>query len=108
MEQVRSFLLGGIIVLGTSLITKKFSPTFGAIFWSYPVSLIVASMSLTDKERKDTIQKLSYISVVTPMFISCWALNINMGISFWRACFVSTCGWCVISFLAYKLNDLNK
>lgn len=100
---LRAFFFGGCIVMGTSYLTKAFSPLLGSLFWSYPISLIVTLFMLDKTERVETINSLSYISILTPIFISAWSILLQFKISFWNAGVISSLFWVILTMLVYTL-----
>jgi len=104
IESLRAFVVGGAIVMGTVYMTKHFSPLIGSLFWSYPISLIVTLVILNETERVETINSLSYISILGPIFISLWSILIRFAFNFWQAGLIASIVWFLLSLVVYKLS----
>ena len=103
IELARAFFFGGCIVMGTSYLTKAFSPLLGSLFWSYPISLIVTLFILDETERVEMISSLGYISILIPIFISSWSILIHCDTNFWTAGFIASLFWAILTILVYNL-----
>lgn len=49
-----NFLLGGVAVAGTSVLGSYMNPLAGAIFWSYPITIIPSVFFMRENNKDNT------------------------------------------------------
>ena len=59
-----NFILGGIAVAGTSVLGTYMSPLAGAVFWSYPIT-IIPSLFFMKQEGKDNLYLSKFLLSTT-------------------------------------------
>ena len=86
-----NFLLGGFAVAGTSVLGSYMNPLAGAIFWSYPITIIpsVFFMRQSGKDNK-YIAKFLFsttfalgLLVISTMAMSYFIKGSDKGVSLW-------------------------
>ena len=77
-ELVRTFVIGGLIISSTSYIATFMSPVLGAIWWSYPFSIvpIVFFMKQNGKSNDEISKFLLYtVFALGLLVISIYAMS---------------------------------
>ena len=74
----QNFILGGLITASISYIGTYLDPLLGAIWWSFPISLIPTIYFMSESGKKNSfISKFIYSTTYSLilLFISCWFLG---------------------------------
>ena len=88
---VINFLLGGLAVAGTSVIGSYMNPLAGAIFWSYPITIIPSVFFMRDnKKSNEYISKFLFsttfalsLLALTTIALSYFIKHTENGTSLW-------------------------
>ena len=100
---ILQFIIGGIIVAGTTTIAQKFSTKWAAVFWSFPFTLIpVVIIMYTSKENRNKIS--SFILQSVPSLINLMVFLLAFGfilkkLGFWKSFGISVSLWVVLSIV---------
>lgn len=111
---IMPFIVGGIIVLGSTLISKKISPQLGGLFWGFPFSFIAIVILMwyqfSRKDRFDILDKYgstvipSNIILIIYLMTFIWAFRQygkeKDGI--WKALGIATLIWSIVVYIYYK------
>ena len=74
----QNFLLGGLITASISYLGTYLDPLLGAIWWSFPISLIPTIYFMQQSGKKNNfISKFTYSTTyaISLLVISCWFLG---------------------------------
>ena len=98
-----SFLVGGIVVVGTTLIANKFSSKWAALFWCFPLTLLTVIIFLYYQKVNKTYIRDFVGNVIPALFvlfgyiIIFWiALKNN---NFWKAFIISLFGFVILAII---------
>ena len=106
---IQNFLIGGTLVALTSYVGTFFSPLVGAIFWSFPISILPTLYFMKQNNKSNEyISKFTLsttyalaLLVVTTFFLSYFIKQERKGIT--KAVLKTTIVWLVSSILFYIL-----
>jgi len=74
-ELLAQIIIGGILVAGTSYISRYISPEYAGIFWSFPVSLIaVYFFFIYNKEKNKNISKFFVTTMIGLINVAAFCL----------------------------------
>lgn len=106
---IQNFLIGGTLVALTSYVGTFFSPLVGAIFWSFPISILPTLYFMKQNNKSNEyISKFTLsttyalaLLVVTTFFLSYFIKQERKGIT--KAVVKTTIVWLASSILFYIL-----
>ena len=106
---IQNFLIGGTLVALTSYVGTFFSPLVGAIFWSFPISILPTLYFMKQNNKSNEyISKFTLsttyalaLLVVTTFFLSYFIKQERKGIT--KAVLKTTIVWLASSILFYIL-----
>lgn len=107
-ELTQNFILGGLITVSISYFGTFLDPLLGAIWWSFPISLIptIYFMKQSGKNNKyisNFVISTSYSLIL--LFISCWFMSyfLKNSNSIAFPIFKATIIWFVSSIIFYNV-----
>ena len=77
-DLIKNFILGGLITASISYLGTYLDPLLGAIWWSFPISLIPTIYFMQQSGKKNNfISKFTYSTTyaISLLVISCWFLG---------------------------------
>ena len=106
---IQNFIIGGTLVALTSYVGTFFSPLVGAIFWSFPISILPTLYFMKQNNKSNEyISKFTLsttyalaLLVVTTFFLSYFIKQERKGIT--KAVVKTTIVWLASSILFYIL-----
>ena len=111
-QLIRNFVLGGAVVASTSYLATFFNPLVGAIWWSYPFTIMPTIYFLKEnKKSKEYIGKFlfstvfAFILLIACVIIIRYYLNNTKNTFFY--CILKASGWWLLLAIIFYIACLN-
>ena len=111
-QLIRNFILGGVVVASTSYLATFFNPLVGAIWWSYPFTILPTIYFLKENKKSNAyIGKFLLSSVFAFILLIACIMIIRYYLNYTKEgfydCLLKASGWWLLLAIIFYIICIN-